>query len=304
MSYSKIKLYVGIFVIAVFISVGAFLYILLEEKGTFEKRYNFNFNTESAASFSVGMPLKFSGFKIGQIDNISLKDDGTVHIIFSVSQANRKWISENTVLVLNKPLIGSPHIEVYSTIDNQPLPPDSTVQIMLSDDINDMINKLEPAVNKTIHIIDNIDKITTTIASPDSDLSKSLKNLERFSYKLAHNDSLLTSVTGDKNSTQTLINSIGQINAILHDLSIITKSLNNDIVQPSSSSIKDLDAILKDVKHKLETLDPVVNEIGEYKNELDSIKDQVSAGVQKSNQLLDKVDSMIGGDKQQKVKLP
>jgi len=82
------KFAVGIFVITLIVVISTFLYLLLEEKGTFDKRYSFNFDTESASSFNVGMPLKYSGFNIGTIDKISLKDDGTVHMVFSVNEDN------------------------------------------------------------------------------------------------------------------------------------------------------------------------------------------------------------------------
>jgi ABC-type transporter Mla subunit MlaD len=111
MQYSKIKLAVGVFVITLFITIITFLYLVLEDKGTFNKRYNYHFTTDSASFFSVGMPLKFSGFDIGVIDDISLNNDGTVYMTFSVDENNRKWITEGTVLMIIKPLIGSAHMK-------------------------------------------------------------------------------------------------------------------------------------------------------------------------------------------------
>ena len=93
MQYNKIKFAVGLFTIMFFVVTSAYVYLLLAEKGLFDKRYNYNFNTQSAKDFSVGMPLKFSGFNIGVIDNISLKDDGTVSIVFSVNEENKKWLN-------------------------------------------------------------------------------------------------------------------------------------------------------------------------------------------------------------------
>jgi len=139
------RLAVGLFVLILLSAIFTFLYLLLDEKGTFDKRYSYGFNTDSASSFNVGMPLKYSGFNIGVIDKISLQDDGTVHMIFSVDENNRKWVTKESVLMLKKPLIGSPHIELYSAIDNELLDENSDLTMLLSDDINDMVSKLEPA---------------------------------------------------------------------------------------------------------------------------------------------------------------
>lgn len=304
MPYSKMKLAVGIFVLTFFIAITVSLYLLLKEKGTFEKRYSYHFITESASSFNIGMPLKISGFSIGVIDDIALNDDGTVYMTFSVSEANKKWLREDSVLMLKKPLIGSAHIELFSAIGNEPLEAGKTLSIVLSDDINDMISKLEPAVNKMINIINSIDSITSYISRGDSELMMTLKNIEKLTSNLANNKSLLTSITGDDNSTQSLINALNETAKIMKDISKTTSSLDSKIMDPSSSAIKELDAIMKDVKQKLEALDATVKAVGTYDTEILDIKEQISAGLQKSNQIMDKVDALMLDEKNSEVTLP
>lgn len=311
MQYSKMKLAVGIFVITLFITIITFLYLVLEDKGTFNKRYNYHFTTDSASFFSVGMPLKFSGFDIGVIDDISLNDDGTVYMTFSVDEHNRKWITEGTVLMTIKPLIGSAHIEIYSVIDNEVLESDAELQMLQSDDINDMISKLEPAVNKIINIISNIDAITAYIAKDDSDLIMTLQNIKKFTADLSNSDSLLTSITGDKKSTQSIIASLNKTTEIMKELHKISKdigkttsTLDSTIVTPASSAIKELDKIMKDVKQKLDALDGTVKAVGTYDKDLVDLKEQISVSVQKSNQIMDKVDALMQDEQKQEVTLP
>lgn len=304
MQYNKMKLSVGIFVLTLFITVSTLLYTVLENKGTFDKRYKYHFTTDSAAFFSVGMPLKFSGFDIGVIDNISLKDDGTVNMTFSVSQKNRRWLTQGSVLMTIKPLIGSPHIEIYSAIDNKLLETNSELIMLESDDINDMISKLEPAIEKIIKIINNVDAITTYIAKEDSDLMLTLQNIKKFTAKLSNSDSLLTSITGDKDSTQSIVTSLKSLELIMKDIKNITSSLDKDVVSPSSSAIKELDGIMKDIKQKLDALDSTVKVVGEYDKDLLELKEQISVSVQKSNQIMDKVDSLMQDETKREVVLP
>ncbi|EDZ61689.1 hypothetical membrane protein [Sulfurimonas gotlandica GD1] len=305
------KLAVGIFVISLFITIITFLYLVLEDKGTFNKRYNYHFTTDSASFFSVGMPLKFSGFDIGVIDNISLNDDGTVYMTFSVDEHNRRWMTDGTVLMIIKPLIGSAHIEVYSVIDNEVLEADAELQMLQNDDINDMISKLEPAVNKIISIINNIDAITAYIAKDDSDLMLTLQNIKKFTADLSNSDSLLTSITGDKKSTQSIIASLNKTTEIMKELQKISKdiskttsTLDSSIVTPASSAIKELDKIMKDVKQKLDALDGTVKAVGTYDKDLVDLKEQISVSVQKSNQIMDKVDALMQDEQKQEVTLP
>jgi ABC-type transporter Mla subunit MlaD len=305
------KLAVGVFVLTLFIAIGTFLYLLLEEKGTFDERYNFNFDTESASSFNVGMPLKYSGFNIGTIDKISLKDDGSVHMVFSVSQDNRKWITKDSVLMLKKPLIGSPHIELYSAIGNEELAPNSTLVILLSDDINDMVSKLEPVVDRIISIINNLDKITSYLSSDNSDIIATLQNIKKFSNNLTKSDSLLTTITGDHNSTQSVIDSLNktklimeQLQNISQDINKISSSLDKKIVQPASTTIEDVDKIMKDVKQKLDSIDATIKAVGSYDKDLYKLKEEISVGIQKSNKIIDKVDAMMQDEKRSEITLP
>ena len=293
MTYNKMRLIVGVFVIVITILMGVFMYFLLEEKGAFNKRYSFNFETDSASSFKIGMPLKYSGFDIGVIDNMELNDDGTVRMYFSVDEINRRWITQDSVLMIRKPLIGSSHIELYSAIDNDLLKNGGTLMLLLSDDINDMITKLQPAVDKIISIIINIDKLTLSISNVDSDLMTMLRNANSFTAKLSDDKSLLTSLTGSKNSTDDFISSLSSLEKMMANIEKITKHLDADIVNPSSSAIKELDLILKDVKDKLEKLE-----------DLSLIKEQISTGIQKSNQIMDKVDSLMQSSDSQEVTLP
>ena len=311
MQYNKVKLVVGLFVITLFIMIVFFLAFMLKEKGSFDKRYNFHFKSPTAEYLHIGMPLKISGFHIGVIDDISLKDDGAVLISFSVTQENRHWLREGSVLMSIKPLIGSPYIVLYTSLGSPLLKPNSSLMFIVSDDINDLVSRLEPAIKKAANILNNIDIITTYLASDDSELKQILKNLNKFSKKLADNDSLLTSMTGDDNSTLSVIESLNQTTAIMKDLkkitddiSQITSSLDTDVVTPASSSIKEIEAILKDIMSKLDAVDGTVRAVGEYDKELPLLKEQIIVGIQKSNQLLDKVDSIISNKADQEVKLP
>ncbi len=304
MQYNKMKLAVGLFVLALFISMFTFLFLLLEEKGTFDKRYYYHFKTDSAEYIYVGMPLKFSGFIIGTIDKVVLEDDGSVNITFSVNEDNRKWISEGSVLMIIKPLIGSPYIVFYSSLGSKLLKNNSTLSIIVNDDINDLVIKLEPAVKQVINILDNVNTITSYLAKEDSDFMQILKNVNKLSAKLANDDSLLTSVTGDKKSTQNIIESLKQTTKILQDISKITSSLGKDIVSPASSSLKELEMIMKDVKQKLDTIDGTVKSVGSYDTELIELKEQVIVTIQKSNQILDKVDALMQDESSSEVTLP
>lgn len=311
MSYNKIKFAVGLFVLIFTIILLVFSFLLLKEKGVFEKKESYNFDVESARSFSVGMPLQLSGFDIGVIEKIKLKDNGKVNIIFSVSKKNQKWINKKTYLMIKKPLIGSPHIEVHSELGLAPLAKGAKIKMITSDDINDMIAKLEPVVTKLTNIIDSVETITHYLASKDSEFVHILKNFDTFSNRLLKDDALLTTITGDKEATKSVVDSLNatpkmmqKVGNIIDDLGKISASLEADIVKPSSQSIQELNKILQDVEMKLKTINATVKSVGSYDKDLLQLKDEVSVAIKKSNKIIDKVDGLLDDDTGNRVVLP
>lgn len=310
MQYDKIKLIVGSFVTLMFIVLVAFFYFFIKEKGLFDAQYRYYFNVQSAEALSVGMPLKFSGFAMGRVDAISLKDDGSVEIVVLVNEENRKWIREDTLLTIKKPLIGAPYIGVDSKLYKPLLKPNSTLKITRSDDINDIVSKMEPVVDKLITIINNVDTITSYLSKDESELMNILRNFDAFGKTLAK-DALLTTLSGDENTTKNMINIINELNGnmkdvttIIQEISKISSSLNEEIIEPSSHSIKSLDEVMKDIKGKLEVLNGTVNAVGSYDKDLAEVKEQVLIAIEKSNQIIEKVDVIMQDEKSSEVILP
>ncbi len=304
MHYSQMKRTVGSFIIILFITITVLILFILKEKNIFDERYSYYFITKSATSFTVGMPLKFSGFDVGIIDKMELQDDGTVKMTFSVNSKHKKWITQNSSLTMKKPLIGLPHINIKTPINSQPLPVNFSLPINIKDDINDLIEKLEPVVKKLKLIVDNVETITDKFASKDSDFMMILKNLNLFTQRLVENDSLLTTLIGDNNATKSLITSLHKTKSIMTQLDNIMLSINHKIINPSSLVINQLNRILKDVKKKLKIIEGTVNEVGGYKKDLKVIKEEVFLGIEKSNRIINKLDFFLESNSYKEVELP
>ena len=340
MSYRKMKTMVGLFMLVLLAVGAASIWFLLETKGAFDKKHRFFFQTESAESFYIGMPLKFSGFEVGVIEDIHLNQDGTVKMDFWVREQHVKWVNRDTFLVLKRPLIGSPHIEVHTQAKQDALKANSQIKIIISDDINDMISKLEPAVGTLVNIINSADQITALALNEEdglqkilSNLEKVLSNIEQFSSSIAQSESLLTTltgdesstenisnilnnmerfsgnisqegsllsiITGDRNSTQQLIAALNETAGIMQNLSGLTRGANSSLVQPSTKAIEQVNQLLAHVRRQLISLDPMIKTIANSDQDLLEIKKQVSVGLEKSNEIIDAVDSLLlGGDRQ------
>lgn len=301
---NKIKFGVGILILLFFINIGVAIYYVLDQKGVFDKRYSFYFTSQSADPFVIGMPVKLSGFKIGYVDSLKLNDDGSVRINFSIDEKNRKWVMKESIIMIQKPLLGSAQIILYPAVDNPLLQEGSKLAVYENSDINDLIFKLKPIMEKVENIVISVDKITSYLAREDSELVKIVKNLEVFTSRIAQNQSMLTTITGDENSTKSLIQTVNILPKIVQNIDNLTSNLNSEITPEVVDFLKELKEIAKDVRSKLQKLDGVVNSVGGYENDIVRIKEDINTAIVKSNEILEKVDSIFPGEKSTDVELP
>ena len=311
MPYHRMKLLVGIFVTLLVVSIITTFTIVLEKKGFFQDKVSFYFMSSDASNFFVGMPLNVSGFEVGTITERILMDNGDVKVIFKVSKANHKWICEDTLLMLNKPLIGSPTIKILTSLGYDKLKENSKLEIIIRDDINDIVYNLQPIIDELQEIIHSIHTITYSLSSKDGAFEKSLSNIEKLTSKLLEDDALLTSITGDADATKELTHTIYQTSEILKNLTKMTKELNNilqnvqkELVLPAGDSMKSLNAIFKDIEQKLSKLDGTVDAMGTYDKDLLRLKKELHINLDKTQELLEKVDMMLNSDNSASSELP
>lgn len=306
-----INLAVGLFVVTVLATIITSVGYLLKAKGAFDEHYPYDFYTESAQSFEVGMPILFSGFQVGVIDKIALTDKGKVHIDFSVNEKNRRWLTQNSTLTLKKPLIGSPYIELHAQMGAPLLPANSTLPMTVSDDINDIITKLEPTVNRLIAIVKDLHIITQSLANKDGALMKSMNHIEIFSQKLAESDSLLTAMTGTPKTSKAMIDSVMKIKQLvfsaegtLKNVDQLVKGMQGKVVNPSGQILEKVDLILKDITSKLNRLQGAVDAIGDSDKDIVKMREQILISIERSHRLIDQVDSILNKPKSGSLELP
>lgn len=302
MSYNKMKVAVGIFTILFIVIFTASLLFILKEKGLFEKKYPFAFYADNASYFSLETPITYAGFKIGSIEKIGLTYDGKVFAHFTVSKQYRKLVNRKSYLMLERPLIGSPVISLISEPNNIMLHPHAILQFTVQDDINDLVIKLEPIVKKLQTIISSIDSIASRISDPNGSFFQTLANIEKTSHTIAAHDSVINALTGDRESAKNIAATIKTLKQSIEEMKKITTDIGK-IIAPTKDISRNINEILIDVKHKLQSLDSLVNTIGSSDKDIVLIKEQILLGMDKSNKLIEKVESLLQKNNK-KVKLP
>ncbi len=310
MSYNKMKLSVGIFTFITTVAIFVSIFFVLKSKGMFDKHYTYAFYANNASSFNIGTPIKYSGFEIGHINKIDFTYDGKVFVHFVVNAKNAKWINKRAYLELKKPLIGGAVISVVSDPNYPVITPNAILDFEVKDDINSLVERLKPIIIKVENIISNTDKIVANLASPTGALNQTMNNIQTITAKFADNKSMIDAVTGEHDSTKNITQSITYLKESMKEIQKMSVELNsmlldihNNILKPSEEIPKNVNDILIDIKNKLKDLDGLVKTIGSSDKDIVLLKEQILLGVDKANNLLNKVNSLIENNNK-KVKLP
>ncbi len=311
MPYRRIVLSVGIFIIVSSILILISLFYVIEKKGVFEKQIYYKLISKNAEEIEEGMPILFSGFEIGQVEELSLYENGEVLILIKIAEHNKKWVRSDALFLLEKPLIGKPKITLTSSMKSPPLNEKTILRMQIKDGINEVISNIQPVVVELQNIVRNADIITASLADRNASFQMSLTHLEQFSHRLSDSPDLLQTFTGDSQSAKEFHQSISTLNAALEDIRSLVQNtdkgiseIRQDIIKPANSNMHELEAILKDIRLKLKEMDETVKAIGHSDKDISYFKDEMRIWLDEVTELSTRINAMIGNKPEENIKLP
>ena len=311
MPHNKIVLSVGFFILLSSILIVISVLYVIDKKGVFEPHIQYQLIASNAENIEKGMPILFSGFEVGQVEDLGLHENGEVLITISVPKYNTKWLRSGALFILENPLIGKAKITVKSSMNNPPLEEGLILRMYIKDGINEIITNIHPVVLELQSIVSNINTLSHSLSDQNASFQTSLKHIDTFSGKLASSPSVLASVTGDQHSAVELQKAITNLNLVLDEMHSIIENANTgvselrkDIIQPASSNIQELGLVLKDVRHKLKSVDTLINTLANSDQDIKYFKDEMKVLLDEMNDISTRVNSIIGKESQENVELP
>ena len=240
----------ALFVLLAAIGIAATLLWTGIKKGAFAAKSPIYFVADSGQGLSEGMPVKYSGFKIGKLNTLTLDEQGQVKVEVGVDSKYLKLLREDSVMSLIKEgVIGDGVLELSrGTESKSVLAAGAVVRF-------ERANGLEQAVievkNRILPILDDLHQ---TLHDPQSDVRQTLKNLRELSSELKGTrervDHLLGSVDTNLNSeVGPLLRSlrVSASNAetlstkLDHDLPVLLKKADDNLenLRLTTQSVKD-----------------------------------------------------------------
>jgi phospholipid/cholesterol/gamma-HCH transport system substrate-binding protein len=201
----RIEFKVGLFITITSLLILASIGYVAYKKGVFSKVHTYTLSSKTGENLTEGMPVAVWGFTIGRVSSLELNDLGTVLLRIKIPERHIRMIRADSKFILDKPLIGSPRIVVNTTnLNGLPLSPQTIPELTESNDINEMIKRAQPIIDKADRIMANVERISANLADPKGDVNRILRDAEALVARFSKRDSLLEMAIGDPESVQSI----------------------------------------------------------------------------------------------------
>jgi phospholipid/cholesterol/gamma-HCH transport system substrate-binding protein len=188
---------VGLFVlVAATVAVAVIVFVVIE-RGLLVPKTKLTFTAESGKDLREGMAVKFSGFRIGKVDRLTLMGWAEVNVTMSIDKRYMNWIrSDSKAILTQEGVIGDPIIEITP---GSPMARELNENAMIQFDrragINDMLGQL-----------DEIKRLLADIRQ--ADIGKTFANAKRMSEELLISREHLDAVLDSAQQTLTKMDAV------------------------------------------------------------------------------------------------
>ncbi|MEY4960202.1 MAG: hypothetical protein RL610_381 [Pseudomonadota bacterium] len=263
----NIELKVALLIIVmVILMLGSLVYVMYA-RGVFESTQRVVLIADDSEGVIVGMDLTFSGFPIGRVRRVELSDEGNARIIIEVAREDAKWLRTSSVFTMERSMLGSTHLHVYSGVLADPPLPDGAVRAVL---IGNAAAEIPQLVNTVRGLVENLQNMT----KPDSSLNMSLANLQTVTQNLTGPYGALSVALGSEAHAKKVISTLDesktamiQVNTILGEVRTSLKGVDAVLVEAQAVGANarvattDLTALREQVEMNLRKVDHLVGEI-------------------------------------------
>jgi len=314
----RIEFKVGLFITITSLLIMASIGYVTYKKGVFSKVYTYTLSSKTGENLTEGMPVAVWGFTIGRVSSLELNDQGTVLIRIKIPERHIRMIRAGSKFVLDKPLIGSPRILVTTTdLNGLPLSTEMIPELTESNDINEIIKRAQPIVDKADRIMANIEQITANLADPAGDVNRILRDAEALIARFSKKNSLLEMAFGDPESVKSIHEALKKLrditvkaDGILHRVDAMAGKTDEELygrdgVLPQFRNIlRDLLAKLAKIDATFDNINKVSSEAADSTKDLRALRNELDETVTAIGNLADEIDQKIPFKTRPEIKLP
>lgn len=169
---------IGLTFVVAIVSMLFIIILLIANTSLFENKVNINIRATNGDGLSVGMPVKFSGFTIGNVYDIELFGAGNLTIKARVLKKYSNLLREDSSIKLVVTILGSQYLDISGGSPEKPEIKEGVIFALdESNGYNELLKKVIPVVENAQDIVANIKQVTDTLNDRNSSINKFVDGL-------------------------------------------------------------------------------------------------------------------------------
>lgn len=308
----RVGLLIGLSVV---IAVG-FVFFVLYARGTFDQTQRLVLIADNAEGVAIGMDLTFSGFPIGRVRRITLRDDGKARIVIRVPVEDARWLRTTTVFTLERGIVGAPKIRAFSADLKDPPLPNGAERPVLRGDATEEIPRMIASLRA---LLENLQNIT----GPGGSVQASLDNVRGLTERMAGKQGALDALLGGDDAKKAM-QALDRANALLASLGRVSQRLDamiakadsrvlgqGGLVDGAQQAVSQMNAALGEVRDNLKRVERILADAeavsGNAKSataDLAALRAEVDASLRKVSGLIDEINRKWPFQRDSEIRLP
>ncbi len=204
--FKTIEFKVGLFLLFVIVATVSLIVYIGIKKDLFAQRVTYYVVSETGENIERGIPVRLSGFKIGNVDKVHLNDTGSIKIKLEILASYQKWFREDAKIILDQEgIIGRPYFNLIPGNPNSPLRKEgSTMTLSKVAGLRELIQEAEPVIQNLTKIVANLRTMTDSFVDKKGHVQTILANAEDITTTILHNEGMLYYLTQDPRPVNTM----------------------------------------------------------------------------------------------------
>ena len=236
----------------------------LKGKKLFEKNTKIYAVFGKVDGLAVSNPVSINGLQIGKVSSLHEKDKNLSGIIVAIDLIKEINIPNNSLVFVNKELLGSPSLVIKMGNSNLYLQNGDTIQSTYKPDVFENVqSSINPAIN---NINSAIQSLEVLIANVNSIFDPNTKNnFQSVVANLAASSASVRSMLNTQNGA--LAQTMGNLNTFTGNLNRNNESLNRTVTNLETTTSKLAQA---DIEKVIQTLQATANNLNDVTNKINT----------------------------------
>lgn len=304
--HEKIELRVGAFMLAlVALVVSALVYVGVK-KDLFADRLSFYVISTTGENVERGTPVRLSGFRIGQVDDVDLSQVGQVIIEMQILEKYHDWLrADSQIILVQGGFIGKTYLKLVPGSQDQPMLEENTrIKLHRVGGLDEILAEARPVIDDLKEIVANINDITTQLLDEKGPAQTILANLRDMSRDLRSDEGLVGYLTRSPEPVQKIDSLLTEGDRLMHSvrgLSDAAKDRVQDLaplqeeavklVQEVNGFVKELKAFREDLRPAVENAVTITENVRDASKDLDRLRARTEYTIRLGTELLQRLNA-------------